>query len=136
MDISKAVSVLENANKWRREPDRIAFPNPTAFGKAIDLAVKLLSKNKVYLVEVSEGFFDESYTYIDGVYYNAESAEERKLKIEDYVQRELESVAPYSEDDVEFLTGEQYEVFSEWEDRVAEAREFNDAKVIEFELKL
>lgn len=92
-------------------------------------------ERKCYVVACSSGQYDDFEVWIDGIYLDAFDAEKRKKEIEDYYQELLDTPCPFKEEDLEYLTDEQYDKYNKWELDRYFAQEFNGAEVKEYELK-
>lgn len=92
-------------------------------------------KRKCYVVACSSGQYDDFNVWIDGIYLNAADAEERREEIENSYQELLDTPCPFKEEDLDYLTDEQYKKYNRWEMDRYYAEEFNGAEVKEHELK-
>ena len=92
-------------------------------------------ERKCYVVSCSSGQYDSFNVWIDGIYLNATDAEKRKKEIEDSYQEALDTPCPFKEEDLDYLTDEQYDKYNMWNMDRYYAEEFNGAKVKEYELK-
>lgn len=96
----------------------------------------MVGLKKCYVVTCSSGQYDDFEVWIDGIYLNATDAEKRKKELEDYYQELLDTPCPIKEEeDLDYLTGEQFDKYDEWYMDRYYAQEFNGAEVKEYELK-
>lgn len=96
----------------------------------------MVGLKKCYVVTCSSGQYDDFEVWIDGIYLNATDAEKRKKELEDYYQELLDTPCPIKEEeDLDYLTGEQFDKYDEWYMDRYFAQEFNGAEVKEYELK-
>ena len=92
----------------------------------------LLATGLCYVVECSAGSWDDYHTWIAGIFPDAFSAERLKDEITNKVEIAKNIPAPYKEEDLEFLTEEQNDIFHKWWNENNDAYEFNSAKVNEY----
>lgn len=94
----------------------------------------LLATGLCYVVECSAGIYDDYHTWIAGIFLDAIDAEKLKTEITTKNEIEKNTPAPYTEEQLEFLTDEQSDKFYKWWNDNNEANEFNSAKVVEYPL--
>ena len=92
----------------------------------------LLATGLCYVVECSAGSYDDYHTWIAGIFLDAIDAEKLKTEITTKNEIEKNTPAPYTEEQLEFLTDEQSDKFYKWWNDNNEANEFNSAKVVEY----
>lgn len=96
----------------------------------------MVGLKKCYVVTCSSGQYDDFEVWIDGIYLNATDAEKRKKELEDYYQELLDTPCPIKEEeDLDYLTGEQFDKYDEWYMDRYDAQEFNGAEVKEYKLQ-
>ena len=92
----------------------------------------LLATGLCYVVECSAGSYDDYHTWISGIFPDAIDAEKLKNEITTKIEITKNIPAPFKEEDLEFLTDEQSDVFYKWWNENNDACEFNSAKVVEY----
>jgi hypothetical protein len=93
-----------------------------------------VSDRMCYVVECSAGIYEDHHTWIAGIFLNAIDAEKLKLEIINKVEISKNIPCPFDEDNLEFLTDEQNDVYYKWSNENSDAEEFNSAKVVEYPL--
>lgn len=87
-----------------------------------------------YVVECSAGSHDDYHTWIAGIFLDAIDAENLKTEITTKIEIEKNIPAPYTVEQLEFLTDEQNNKYDAWWNSNNDANEFNSANVIEYPL--
>jgi len=91
-----------------------------------------VSDRMCYVVECSAGCYDDYHTWIAGIFPDAIDAEKLKIEITNRVEISKNIPCPFDEDNLEFLTDEQNDIYYKWWNDNNDANEFNSAKVVEY----
>lgn len=92
----------------------------------------VLATGFCYVVECSAGSYDDYHTWIAGIFPDAIDAENLKKEIENKNEIVKNIPCPFDEDNLEFLTDEQNDIYYKWWNENNDANEFNSAKVVEY----
>ena len=92
----------------------------------------LLATGLCYVVECSAGRYDDYHTWIAGIFPDAIDAEKLKEEITNKIEISKNIPCPFDEDNLEFLTDEQNDIYYKWWNDNNDANEFNSAKVVEY----
>ncbi len=91
-----------------------------------------VSDRMCYVVECSSGCYDDYRTWIAGIFPDAIDAEKLKIEITNRVEISKNIPCPFDEDNLEFLTDEQNDIYYKWCNDNNDANEFNSARVVEY----
>ena len=94
--------------------------------------ITAVSDRMCYVVECSAGSYDDYHTWIAGIFPVAVDAEKLKEEITNKVEISKNIPCPFDEDNLEFLTDEQNDIYDKWWNDNNDANEFNSAKVVEY----
>ena len=94
--------------------------------------IAAVSDRMCYVVECSAGCYDDYHTWIAGIFPDAVDAEKLKEEITNKVEISKNIPCPFDEDNLEFLTDEQNDIYYKWWNDNNDANEFNSAKVVEY----
>ena len=92
----------------------------------------LLATGLCYVVEYSSGCYDDYHWWIAGIFPDAIDAEKLKEEITNKIEITKNIPCPFDEDNLEFLTDEQSDIYYKWWNDNNNANEFNSAKVVEY----
>ena len=94
--------------------------------------IAAVSDRMCYVVECSAGCYDDYHTWIAGIFPDAIDAEKLKEEITNRIEISKNIPCPFDEDNLEFLTEEQNDIYYKWWNENNDALEFNSARVVEY----
>lgn len=97
-----------------------------------NFAKPMLATGLCYVVECSAGCYDDYHSWIAGIYLDAFDAEKLKTEITTKIEIQKNIPCPFDENQLEFLTDEQNDVYYKWWNDNNDATEFNSARVVEY----
>lgn len=90
--------------------------------------------NKIYLIEVSTGSYEDSRNWIDSVWDDKLKAEERKIEIDLEYKNMGECENPIGHEDYNIMNEKEYEIYENWSQDKYDAHEYNNTIILEYEL--
>ena len=93
-------------------------------------------ENKVYVVKADTGSWDSYDWWIHGIFTDKEIAQAECDKLNTEMEKRKAFPCPIEvdEDQIDDLTEEEFDIYHKWYMATSEAKEFNQAKIVEYEL--